>query len=561
MSSQDSAHYDKLAQQAQHLIDTQGATLEEAAAAAGCAVSTLQRHGVTGASRSDADAPTLADIGLAGSTLGNAEIVEAQDLAVQDPTLAPPRSGKRDLDMRHVNYTKAGRSEKLFAFLATCAAIQRVPFVAGPVGIGKTEIVRSLAKNPSRIGYAMPPGVTEMHFLDLNAAEMADEAAVSGMPVAFGSTENDMDGTVKHIARDVFQELTRDAEQELINNEKRSRGEPVPPEDEVVPTMLFIDEFTSASQDIQKPLLNMMSQRKTSFVTLPESCVLVAGGNLAKHSDHADELSAAMWNRFLVRNLEYPPATEWNNKWLKPHVEASDHSDERKQRTMHYGDVVEGFALHNPDFFDYMSSTTQEAVGTGPHASPRSIFAMVEALAVIDCSGIQNAEELHTELAQGAIGEGFGGAFVSYARELDLPDPEDWLADPTKAEVYSGRFDKTTVALRRLVAAIQRPAPPGTAAPENWRNERLLAAFEVLCNANENSKSMTRSGKGEFVSLCQNVATVIYNDQGLPFPTANKLGHFRKVGARMKKNFQASIGEMLELADDVKAAAKGRDGS
>ena len=72
---------------------------------------------------------------------------------------------------------------------------------------------------------------------------------------------------------------------------------------------------------------------------------------------------------------------------------------------------------------------------------------------------------------------------------------------------------------------------------------------------------MTRSGKGEFVSLCQNVATVIYNDQGLPFPTANKLGHFRKVGARMKKNFEASIGEMLELADDVKAASKGRDGS
>ena len=107
--------------------------------------------------------------------------------------------------------------------------------------------MRGLAKNPSKIGYAMPDGVTEMHFLDLSASEMSDEAAVSGMPVAFGSVENDMDGSVKHVARDVFQQLTRDAEQERINNEKRSRGEPVPPEDEVVPTMLFIDEFTSAS--------------------------------------------------------------------------------------------------------------------------------------------------------------------------------------------------------------------------------------------------------------------------------------------------------------------------
>ena len=562
MSSHSADHYDNLAKQAQRLIDERGMTLEEAAAQVGCAVSTLQRHGVRGGTAGGTADPAApgTEIALGEAALPDVEVAPAQNLSVEDPTLAPPGAGKRRkrrprVDLSAFDYKDGSRSVRLHAALAVAASRGKVSFIAGPVGIGKTEMLRKLADDPTKIGYEMPPGISQLEFVDLNAAEMADEAAVSGMPVAFGSADGDQEASVKHVARDVFQKLTKDAEQERTNEAKRSRGEPVPPEDEVAPTLLFIDELTSAAPEIQKPLLNLLSQRQTSYVTLPDSCIIVTAGNLAEHSGHADELTAAAWNRLTVHHMGYPEAGEWNQTWLKPLVDNSDEDDDIKDRMHHYGDVAEGFAIHNADFFDYMSSTTQDAVGTGPHASPRSVFSMVDQLAMVDCSGIKNPDQLRLNIAQGTIGEGFGGAFVTYARELDLPDPEDWLADPTKAEVYSGRFDKTTVAMRRLVAATKRSAPPGTEAPENWGNERLLSAFEVLCHINENSRSMTRD-KREFVSLCQNIAQVLYNDMGLPTPTAKNRRRFANVAKRVKANFEDSIGQMLDLAGDVQAATK-----
>ena len=99
--SKDRSYYDGLARQAQHLID-RGATLEDAARQVGCAVSTLQRHGVRGgASAGQEDAtgagvPSLAEaLRLPAQHMAGSELPPGVKLGLG---LRTPEEKQRDLE-------------------------------------------------------------------------------------------------------------------------------------------------------------------------------------------------------------------------------------------------------------------------------------------------------------------------------------------------------------------------------------------------------------------------------------------------------------------------------
>jgi hypothetical protein len=74
-----------------------------------------------------------------------------------------------------------------------------------------------------------------------------------------------------------------------------------------------------------------------------------------------------------------------------------------------------------------------------------------------------------TILLGGAVGTGAALEFLSWRRQLDLPDPEELLKDPRKFKVYE-RMDKTFAVLNSVVAATT-----GKMTKDRW-----VAAWDIL---------------------------------------------------------------------------------
>ena len=81
--------------------------------------------------------------------------------------------------------------------------------------------------------------------------------------------------------------------------------------------------------------------------------------------------------------------------------------------------------------------------------SPRSWESVARLLAT--CEAAKASEEALTLLVIGAVGEGAGIEFLSWLANLDLPDPEDVLADPDGFELPE-RSDRAFAVLTAVAA-------------------------------------------------------------------------------------------------------------
>ena len=430
------------------------------------------------------------------------------------------------------------RTQRLELFLHCCAHRKLVGFIVGGVGIGKTEVVRSSAE---RLG---------VDFVDMTATEIPDECEISGQPVAVTRGEE----VVLHKAlTPIWQQLSDSAAAE------RSGGKAARP------TMIFVDELTAAEPEVLKTLLNLMSQRETRYVDLPESTMLVSAGNFRSMSSHAFDLPEAFRNRLVFWDFSNPTPAEWRRwvhlaapisdadyvepetPWAPTPAAARCSEAEINRRIQFWSTVVEGFAKTHSDAWSPGSDRNKTAreAQEAAFATPRSYFAAVSLLAELELhGGVRDPEELFSEFCKAALGPDVGPALAGYARELDLPDPEDWLADPESATVYANRSDKTTIALRRLCDAALRDRPDFGSAPDpTWRNQRALAALTALCKIAELGER----------SLAEANAVRLRSQWTLQLTAANR----SKVGVldkRMRKVFGKGFQSLLETAADVAAA-------
>jgi len=92
----------------------------------------------------------------------------------------------------------------------------------------------------------------------------------------------------------------------------------------------------------------------------------------------------------------------------------------------------------------------EEQFRSGPWPSPRSWDSVSQLLAVS-----RNPEDASSSIA-GAVGQGLAIEFVNFMRNLDLPDPEKILTDPSKFDMskYKGRGDQVFAILSNLHACI-----------------------------------------------------------------------------------------------------------
>ena len=135
-------------------------------------------------------------------------------------------------------------------------------------GIGKSTTVSMFAE-------------VRGYHLELLRGNSTSETEILGYDVADSTVNSD---TTKHLRPSWFTSIL----------EKEKEG---------IPTLLFLDEITTANSFVQAALLHLVFERKVGKEPLPKSTMIVSAGNYAQNLDHNMNMLAPLMNRFLIFNI------------------------------------------------------------------------------------------------------------------------------------------------------------------------------------------------------------------------------------------------------------------
>ena len=235
--------------------------------------------------------------------------------------------------------------------------------------------------------------------------------------------------------------------------------------------LLFLDEISTAPPAVQAALLRVVLERVVGDVALPDEMVVVAAANPPEQAADGWDLSAPLANRFC--HLDWPLdgrefAERLATGFPAPPVHVLDplwHADIARTRGL-----VAAFIAVRPALA--VVPPNQRAAAGRAWPSPRSWDMAARLLCAARALAL--GDEVESVLVRGAVGDGAGVEFLAWVTEMDLPDPEAVLADPS-AFVLPERGDRAYAALAAVAAAVAAHPTP----------ERWLAGWRVLAKAGE----------------------------------------------------------------------------
>lgn len=302
------------------------------------------------------------------------------------------------------------------------AVAARVPVLLwGAPGTGKTSAIRAMAQ-----AMGLP--------CETVIASIREPSDFAGLPVITGSTV--------HFAPPLW--ATRLAE--------AGTG------------LLFLDELTTAPPAVQAALLRVVLERTVGDLTLPEDVAVVAAANPPEQAADGWDLSAPLANRLCHLAWEATPksiADGLAGGWAAPNVPLLPDGWEAGEQAVR--GIVAAFLQVRPALAIAPPGNATEAGRGWP--SPRTWEMAARLLTVADCAGA--GDQARSALVRGAVGDGAGTEFLAWLAEMDLPDPEEVLADPDKFQLPE-RGDRAYAALASIAAAVAaRPTAERWAA--GWR--------------------------------------------------------------------------------------------
>ncbi len=242
---------------------------------------------------------------------------------------------------------------------------------------------------------------------------------------------------------------------------------------EVGEGLLFLDELSTAPPAVQAALLRVVLERVVGDLALPDAVSVVAAANPPEQAADGWDLSPPLANRFchldwevdargfaegLTAGFPPPAAPQLPTGW--------------QHRLTVARSLVAAFITVRPGLVCAVP-TDRAGAGRG-WPSPRT-WEMATQL----WSAAQAADadaEVVSALVRGAVGDGAGVEFLAWAAEMDLPDPEAVLADPS-AFTLPERGDRAYAVLASVAGAVA--ANP---TPERWD-----AGWKVLARAGEHA--------------------------------------------------------------------------
>ena len=235
--------------------------------------------------------------------------------------------------------------------------------------------------------------------------------------------------------------------------------------------ILFLDEISTAPPAVQAALLRVVLDRVVGDLELPVGVAVVAAANPPECAAGGWDLSAPLANRFC--HLSWSLDTQgWIDGmiqgWPVPSVPRLPDNWEAgipASRTL-----VAAFIRHRPHLLLQLPESEEQAGRAWP--SPRSWDMASRLLAAADAA--KAGEDVVASLLTGCVGEGPAMEFLSWRRNLDLPDPEWVLNHPDRFQIPE-RGDQAFAVLTAVVAA----------AVGNLTKDRWMAAWQVLARAAE----------------------------------------------------------------------------
>ncbi|WP_079403995.1 AAA family ATPase [Streptomyces sp. 3211] len=245
----------------------------------------------------------------------------------------------------------------------------------------------------------------------------------------------------------------------IVGDDPAEQGVPMAPPDWAVRLvragrgLLFLDELSTAPPAVQAALLRLVLERRIGSLQLPPGVRIVAAANPRSSAADGWELSPPLANRFVhlqwthdqdvvIRGLggTWPRAT-------LPHLDAA------KLPTAVDGArrAVCGLLTTRPALVHRLPSSEARRGGAWP--SPRSWDMTVRLLAFAHAAG--SSREVLSMLVRGTVGDGPGLELLAVLDRMDLPDPEDLLADPAGADLPE-RGDRRQATLDGVVAAVRK---------------------------------------------------------------------------------------------------------
>jgi len=214
---------------------------------------------------------------------------------------------------------------------------------------------------------------------------------------------------------------------------------------------LFLDELSNAPPATRSAAMRGILDGVWGEVEIPRLAV-VAAMNPAHIAESGYELSAPLANRFVHLDWDMPGAY-WLDAMVAgfpaPKVRRLPNGWESKLALAR--GYVTGFGHARPAA---LQSMPQEAsLRAGPWASYRTWTMAMRLVAASLAMGEKLDGNLALMLMKGCVGPGAAAEFLTWAVEMDLPDPEKVLADPSLLQMHD-RGDRAYAVLSSVAAAV-----------------------------------------------------------------------------------------------------------
>jgi ATPase family associated with various cellular activities (AAA) len=230
--------------------------------------------------------------------------------------------------------------------------------------------------------------------------------------------------------------------------------------------VLFLDELSTAPPAVQAALLRVVLERTVGDLTLPADVAVVAAANPPEQAADGWDLSAPLANRLCHLSWQTSPrsiADGLAGGWAAPSVPLLP-PEWLAAEQLHKG-IVAAFLQVRPALAIAPPSSAAEAGRGWP--SPRTWEMAARLMTAADAA--RASDQARSALIRGAVGDGAGVEFLAWLVEMDLPNPEEVLADPESFRLPE-RGDRAYAALASIAAAVAAEPTP----------QRWTAGWQVL---------------------------------------------------------------------------------
>jgi hypothetical protein len=252
--------------------------------------------------------------------------------------------------------------------------------LVGPPGIGKTEIMESVAQRLSA-KYEEPFGLLVKHVSTMESIDVAGFMVPSrdpktGVPIA-----------------------------------QFTRSPLIPHDDAPARGAVFLDERGQASVDVQKPLARFMLERKIGDSALKPGWVVWSARNRTSDKSGVVRDLRFLTNRMIQVNVDADPECWY--LWAEKHD-------------------VSPLTIAYARFSPHRVFLKEVPEGDGPFTTPRTLVMADKAIRAISDEGIK------LEAVCGLLGEGTAIEYMKFLRvESELPTKEEIIRDPHRARIPS----------------------------------------------------------------------------------------------------------------------------